>query len=120
MPINLKLDSNKVYHKRFEGTKPGYDALQVDTFLDIVIKDYEAVESYVNETDKQIEDLKAKVKMLNDSLTQSEAKAALLQAKLGEIQDNEDINLNNLELMKRIAKLEKALQQAGINPKMLK
>lgn len=41
MPVKLLLDSNKIYHKEFEGTKPGYDALQVDSFLDIVIQDYD-------------------------------------------------------------------------------
>ena len=29
MPIDLKLDSNKVFHKVFEGTKPGYNATQL-------------------------------------------------------------------------------------------
>jgi DivIVA domain-containing protein len=33
--VKLVLDSNKILHKEFEGTKPGYDALQVDSFLDI-------------------------------------------------------------------------------------
>lgn len=32
MPLKLKLDANKIYHKEFEGTKPGYNALQVDSF----------------------------------------------------------------------------------------
>lgn len=26
MPLKLKLDANKIYHKEFEGTKPGYNA----------------------------------------------------------------------------------------------
>ena len=55
MAIRLLLDSNKIYHKIFEGTKPGYDALQVDSFLDIVIKDYETMEAYVVDCEKQTE-----------------------------------------------------------------
>lgn len=116
MPVKLLLDSNKVYHKVFEGTKPGYDALQVDSFLDIVIKDYETFESYVSETDKKIETLQDKVDLLNQQLATSEAEKASLEAKLGEISSHEDASLNNLELLKRISSLEKALAKAGIDP----
>jgi DivIVA domain-containing protein len=110
------LDSNKIYHKEFEGTKPGYDALQVDSFLDIVIKDYETFENYVAETDKTIEDLSNKVKLLNESISSVEAENVTLKSKLSGIDTNQDASLNNLELLKRISALEKALSKAGINP----
>ena len=100
MPIKLMLDSNKIYHKIFEGTKPGYDALQVDSFLDIVIKDYESMEEYITTTDEKMEELNNKVKMVNVQLAS----------------ENQDASLNNLELLKRISKLEEALAKAGINP----
>lgn len=116
MPVKLMLDSNKIFHKVFEGTKPGYDALQVDSFLDIVIKDYEAMESYVAATDKEMEDLNNKVKMINEQLSTVEAENVNLKTKLGTISDNPDTSLNNLELLKRISLLEKALSKAGINP----
>jgi DivIVA domain-containing protein len=116
MPVKLMLDSNKIYHKEFEGTKPGYDALQVDSFLDIVIKDYETFENYVAETDKTIEDLSNKVKLLNESISSVEAENVTLKSKLSGIDTNQDASLNNLELLKRISALEKALSKAGINP----
>ena len=114
MPVKLLLDSNKIYHKEFEGTKPGYDALQVDSFLDIVIQDYDKMESFIAETDKKIQQLEAK--MLNEQLSKAEALNVNLNARLGDIKDNQDTSLNNLELLKRISKLEKALSKAGINP----
>lgn len=116
MPIKLSLDSNKIYHKEFEGTKPGYDALQVDSFLDIVIKDYEAMEKYVMDTDQELNNLKAKVKLLNDKLNETEAENAALKARLEGQETNDGSSLNNLDYLKRISKLEKALQKAGINP----
>lgn len=116
MPIKLMLDSNKIYHKIFEGTKPGYDALQVDSFLDIVIKDYESMEAYVTEMDSRMAELNNKVKMLNSELSDAEAENVTLKAKLGNIEENQDASLSNLELLKRISKLEKALAKAGINP----
>ena len=110
------LDSNKIYHKEFEGSKPGYDALQVDSFLDIVIKDYDSMENYVTATDKTIEDLQSKVKMLNEQLSKVEAENVNLNARLGDIKDNQETSLSNLEHLKRISALEKALSKAGINP----
>ena len=111
MPIDLKLDSNKVFHKVFEGTKPGYNATQVDTFLDIVISDYEAVEAYVQKTDEL---------MLKDRLTTTEANLAVLEEKMKNISDNESVSMANLDLLKRISTLEQALFKAGINPSNIK
>ena len=121
MPIKRLLDSNKVYHKVFEGSKPGYDALQVDSFLDIVVKDYDTVADYVANTDKLISTLQAKNNVLTEKLSKAEAENAALQAKVGEISNHEDasIHMNTLELLKRISALEKALAKAGINPKTI-
>lgn len=116
MPVKLLLDSNKIYHKTFEGTKPGYDALQVDSFLDLVIKDYESFERYIDETTKELNSLQSKVKMLNEELSKVETENASLKSRLAGISGNQDAGINNLELLKRIAALEKALNKAGISP----
>ncbi len=120
MPLDLKLDSNKIFHKVFEGTKPGYNGLQVDTFLDIVIKDYEAIEKYVVETDQTIDNLTKSNKLLKTRLSMVEAQKVVLEEKLKNISDNENASLSNLELLKRISSLENALFKAGINPSAIK
>ncbi len=116
MDIKLRLDANKIYHKEFTGTKPGYDSLQVDTFLDIVIKDYESFELYLKESQKEIEDLKNRIDLLKASLQELQTENASLKNKLSGIAKNADAAINNLELLKRISALEKALAKAGINP----
>ena len=116
MPLKLKLDENKIYHKEFEGTKPGYNALQVDSFLDIVIKDYEMMDNYIASAEETIEDLTKMNKMLKDRLAQIEANNAVMNEKLKNISDNENASLSNLDLLKRISALEQALYKAGINP----
>lgn len=116
MPLKLKLDSNKIYHKEFEGTKPGYNALQVDSFLDVVIKDYETMETYVNSAEQTIDELTKMNKMLKDRLSQVEATNAVMSEKLKDISDNDNASLSNLDLLKRISALEQALYKAGINP----
>ena len=114
--LKLKLDANKIYHKEFEGTKPGYNALQVDSFLDIVIKDYEMMDNYIASAEETIEDLTKMNKMLKDRLAQIEANNAVMNEKLKNISDNENASLSNLDLLKRISALEQALYKAGINP----
>ncbi len=114
--LKLQLDSNKIYHKEFVGTKPGYDAMQVDSFLDIVIKDYTAMEQYQIQVEKEIAELNQKIAFLNDQLNKSESEIVALKSRYSEISSNTDANLNNLEYLTRISKLEKALSKAGINP----
>jgi DivIVA domain-containing protein len=119
MALKLLLDSNKIYHKVFEGSKPGYDALQVDSFLDLVIKDYDSFTNYVSTMEATITELKNKVDMLNKQLNSAEVENAKLNARLGDVSSNDDASLSNLELIKRIAVLEKALSNLGVDPKTL-
>ncbi len=116
MPLNLKLDSNKILHKQFEGSKPGYNSLQVDSFLDTVISDYEAFETYYNAAEQKIEELTNLNSILNKRLSKSEAELALISEKFKNIGDNENATLNNLDLLKRISALEKALYNHGVDP----
>ena len=81
MDIKLRLDANKIYHKEFTGTKPGYDSLQVDTFLDIVIKDYESFETYLKESTKEIESLQNKIDLLKSTLQEMQTENASLKNK---------------------------------------
>ncbi|MFA6829869.1 MAG: DivIVA domain-containing protein [Bacilli bacterium] len=114
--VKLVLDSNKIYHKEFEGTKPGYDSLQVDSFLDIVIKDYDSFETYINNVKEETQELEHKVQILNEELSKCEAENASLKSKLSDISNNSEASLSNLEYLKKISSLEKALSKAGINP----
>lgn|SRR5574344_1999713 len=116
MAAQLKLDSNKILHKQFEGSKPGYNALQVDSFLDTVISDYEEMEKYIQKTNGQIEELKALNSMLNKQLTKAQADLAVMTEKLKNISNNDQASMNNLDLLKRISALEAALFKAGVDP----
>ncbi len=113
----LKLNANKILHKQFEGAKPGYNALQVDTFLDTVISDYEYMEKYISTSEKKLDELQKLNAMLNKNLTKIEAENAVMNEKFQNISDDDNISLSNLDLLKRISALEQALFKAGIDPK---
>ena len=45
MGIKLNFDSSFILEKQFNGQLRGYDAYEVDKFLDLIIKDYKIIES---------------------------------------------------------------------------
>lgn len=116
MDIKLKLDSSRILHKEFTGTKPGYDALQVDTFLDLVIEDYKQMEGYLHSSKKEREELLEQDRLLKKENERLRLENTSLNARLKGISATGDASLSNLEYLKRIAALEKALSKAGINP----
>lgn len=117
MADTLKLNANKILHKQFEGSKPGYNALQVDTFLDTVIADYESTEKYIVKSEKNLDEFSKLNAMLNKKLSKVEAENAVMTEKFKNISDNDNVSLSNLDLLKRISALEQALFKAGIDPK---
>ena len=116
MNCHLHLEPSTLYHKEFSGTNPGYDALQVDTFLDYVIQDYQTFEEYADSLESQISEYEVKFKVLNQEMSDVQAENANLKKRLSEIKSNDDASINNLDLLKKINLLEKALRKAGIDP----
>lgn len=116
MSIQLKLDSNKILHKQFEGNKPGYNAMQVDAFLDTIISDYDTMENYIKASQEKISELTSLNEILNQRLTKTEASLSIALEKIKNISDNENASLNNLDLLKRISNLEAALHKLGVDP----
>ena len=94
----IKLNEQTIYNKEFNIEFKGYSTLEVDTFLDLVIQDYQ----YFN-----FEIQKAK-----EIIQQLQQQNALLQSKLIEAQgkldafNSSDANINQVDLLKRLAKLE--------------
>ncbi len=118
MAIKLLLNASKISQKEFEGSKPGYDALQVDSFLDIVIKDYETMEKYLIESEEEITTLKNKITLLTKNLSELEVKVSIYEKKLKDYSEA-NTNVENIDLLKRISALEKALAKLGVNPSLI-
>lgn len=114
--LKLTLDSKTIYNKVFQGNKSGYDALQVDQFLDIIIKDYQEIEKFTLDIQIKMETLEQDVTTLNEQVKVLQAENTTLKEKLRDFQENKDANINNIDYLKRISKLENALYKVGINP----
>lgn len=86
----------KITNKEFESVINGYSPTSVDVFLDSVINDLEKIQSQINEIKIQNEELKNKIKALEEA-------NALLTINKSNNEENElnekgtDDNLNKLK-----------------------
>lgn len=86
---NMQLTTEKILEKTFKKQVRGYNEVEVDEFLDMVIQDYEAFT-------QEIEQLKQE----NDRLKRSQGQQANRQQATGPTQVNYDV-------LKRLSNLEK-------------
>ena len=118
--LNLSLKSTEILDKKFKGAKNGYDSYEVDEYLDKVLSDYRLVEEkcllnkkYYANIIKENEELKKTNEYLEISLKS-------YQDKLDGISDISKATSSNIDLLKRINKLEKFLWKEGFNPNNIK
>ncbi len=120
MKVQTKLNAQMILDKEFPAKKPGYDALEVDKYLDIIVDDYSHFEEYVKELEHKVDELEKTVKLYKSRMDQIEIQNAVLSDKLSNISNNESASLSNIDLLKRISLLEQALFKAGIDPSNIK
>ena len=57
MAIKLSLSSKQILNKEFRGQTPGYNPLEVDEFLDLILRDYKTIEENCLVGKKELSDL---------------------------------------------------------------
>lgn len=112
--LKLNLNSKKIFEKSFQGNKCGYDSLQVDEFLDVIIKDYQEMEHYLKENEQILTNLNENVNLLSNQVTVLSAENTTLKQQLADFKGNSNGNLDNIEYLKKISYLENLLYQNGI------
>ena len=106
--VSLKLSAKDIYEKDFEKTMArGYRREEVDAFLDDIITDYQKMADMNSEVVKLSEE--------NNKLTK-ELEELRLRVATSRPQDNKSFasgsansNNNNVDILKRISNLEKAV-----------
>lgn len=121
--LNLKLSAQEINSKEFDGKNGGYDALQVDKYLDLVVNDYIAFEQFAS-TAKKLSSAYAELQKVCESykekLSESEYQKAVIQEKLEVLKQTQGSGSSNLELLQRISVLEQALYNLGRDPSKIK
>ena len=97
------LTSRDILEKEFKIDTRGYRPQEVDKFLDVIIKDYEEMNSIIRNLEKENKHLTED----NISLKQEIRK---LKNKIEVLADNEGSgNISNADVLRRISKLEKII-----------
>ncbi len=101
----IYLTPKDILDKDFKIDARGYRPQEVDNFLDMIIHDYTAYNSNTKRLEKEVKDLleensnlKKEIRTLNEQLEISKNEA-----------ENNTHTLTNLDLLKRISQLEKAV-----------
>ena len=114
--LKLKLSASEINSKEFQAKNGGYDSLQVDRYLDLIVNDYIAFEQYENLTKKlyaNYDELVKTCEIYKTKLSESEYQRTLLQEKVEVLKQNEGNATSNIELLQRISTLEQALYNLG-------
>ena len=116
MASKLNFTSISLLELEFTPNVRGYDATQVDMTLDQIIEDLKYYEDFKLKASEYIKDLETEVGKLRTKVRDNEVELARLKGRLGSIQDSPQVSLENVNLLKRISKLEEALYKKGVDP----
>lgn len=120
MKLLLKKSADLIVEHQFSSNKAGYDALEVDSFLDEIVSDYVSVDQFLIKNEKFIESLNQEISSLKEKNAVLEANNAILVEKLKDVPDGVELSYANIDLLKRISSLEQALYKLGKDPREIK
>lgn len=116
--MKLLLTSRDILNKEFTKNVKGYDPLEVDTFLDNVLKDYKVIDNVivnlndkVNELKKENQELTSELELLKSQNVRKSKQTFVV---------NDYSRLDNLELLKKISAYENKLYELGVDPSKIK
>ncbi|MDR1781603.1 MAG: DivIVA domain-containing protein [Bacilli bacterium] len=96
----IKLNSEIILDKVFDVDIRGYNAKQVDMFLDVVYSDYLSFEKELTDLQQEIQNLKT----VNDTLKQQLEAQTKEQVISNELMPTESVN--TIDILKRLSMLE--------------
>ena len=119
MDKKLNFSSDELLAHQFKSDVKGYDADEVDAFLDQIIDDYQVMESSLSQdtskSNDEVKRLKDEIESLKDELEKEKARWKYIS------KDPRDLHIDNYELLKRIGKLEMYIKdKLNINPDDIK
>ncbi|HBB05904.1 MAG TPA: hypothetical protein DCZ41_04945 [Firmicutes bacterium] len=126
--IDLTIDA--IYKEKFEKDVKGYNAEQVDIFLDRIIRDYDTFSEIISSKDAQIASLKAELSKTKEQIANAdvdyerlrslERENSVMAKRLESIKPGDTPNAENLRYIQRVNALESFLFNEGYDVKTLK
>ena len=96
------LTSRDILEKEFKIDTRGYRPQEVDRFLDMIIKDYEEMNSIIRELDRE------KKQLVEDNISLKQ-EIRNLKTKIEVLAESEGSSTTNADMLRRISKLEKII-----------
>ena len=107
MAKDMNLTAQEIYEKEFHVDLKGYAPAEVDEFLDMVIEDYQKYDEKVEELGAAVPRYEEKIKELQQQLFALQSENENLNEKVNS--DFVNGSSNTVDILKRIARLEKAV-----------
>ena len=107
MANDMNLTAQEIYEKEFHVDLKGYAPAEVDEFLDMVIEDYQKYDEKVEELGAAVTRYEEKIKELQQQLFALQSENENLNEKVNS--DFVNGSSNTVDILKRIARLEKAV-----------
>lgn len=120
MDLKPKLTSHQILAKKFTPDVKGYQPEEVDRFLDEILDDYHVLEAFLKNEYQTLAALQEQNQLFKQRCQEFEVTIALLQDKVRTYESKQTLPSENLELIRRISALEKALWQKGVDPTKIK
>ncbi len=98
----IELSPQDILEKDFKIDTRGYRLKEVDQFLDIIINDYEQFYKMVNDLEKEKADLLGEIMRLKQELRNAKMNAEIAKNSASDVPE-----VTNLDLLRRLSKLEK-------------
>lgn len=96
------LTSRDILEKEFKIDTRGYRPQEVDRFLDMIIKDYEEMNSIIHDLEKE------KKKLIEDNISLKQD-IRNLKTKIEVLAESDGGSTTNADMLRRISKLEKII-----------
>lgn len=107
MAKDMNLTAQEIYEKEFHVDLKGYAPAEVDEFLDMVIEDYQKYDEKEEELGAAVTRYEEKIKELQQQLFALQSENENLNEKVNS--DFVNGSSNTVDILKRIARLEKAV-----------
>lgn len=104
MENKIQLSPKKILNKQFQVDFKGYNATEVDYFLDTIVTDYENFARMLNDAYETIDTLEKENKILKAKIADLEKENIIQQDNLSAMEDNLS---SNVDLLRRLSMLEK-------------
>ena len=98
----IVLTSRDILEKEFKIDTRGYRPQEVDRFLDMIIKDYEEMNSIIHDLEKE------KKKLIEDNISLKQD-IRNLKTKIEVLAESDGGSTTNADMLRRISKLEKII-----------